>query len=214
MTDMHYVYLTDVLSRTDADDFPFVTDGNTRRTWGEFTRAVNGWKLAFTRAGVKRAALYFTELFDSAAALFGAWAAGVTAILPADTARHTCDRLASGLVLCRQLPRRPRASPNHPGCHRSPLHGFFGRKSGTPGTFHLRFHRHAVPRHQTVGATFFRSRQHPTASRSRRPDHGGHVGSFHGQSAAYLRTALFSFVAGGRRSFRLAPTHQRTPGTS
>ena len=98
MTDMHYVYLTDVLSRTGADDFPFVTDGNTRRTWGEFTRAVNGWKLAFTRAGVKRAALYFTELFDSAAALFGAWAAGVTAILPADTARHTCDRLASGLV--------------------------------------------------------------------------------------------------------------------
>ena len=98
MTDMHYVYLTDVLSRTGADDFPFVTDGNTRRTWGEFTRAVNGWKLAFIRAGVKRAALYFTELFDSAAALFGAWAAGVTAILPADTARHTCDRLASGLV--------------------------------------------------------------------------------------------------------------------
>lgn len=122
MTDMHYVYLTDVLSRTGADDFPFVTDGNTRRTWGEFTRAVNGWKLAFTRAGVKRAALYFTELFDSAAALFGAWAAGVTAILPADTARHTCDRLASGLVdACAgnfpeglALPRIPPVATDHP----------------------------------------------------------------------------------------------------
>ena len=98
MTDMHYVYLTDVLTRTGADDFPLVTDGRSRRTWGEFTRAVNGWKLAFNEAQIQRAAIYCTDLFDSAAALFGAWAAGVTAILPADTAQHTCERIAAGLA--------------------------------------------------------------------------------------------------------------------
>ncbi len=98
MNDMHYLYLTQIFSRRGADDFPLVTDGRTVRTWGEFTRAANGWKMAFEAAGAKRAALYFTELFDSAAALFGAWAAGVTAVLPADTAQSTCERLADGIA--------------------------------------------------------------------------------------------------------------------
>ncbi len=98
MTDIHYIYLTQIFSRRGADDFPLVTDGRTTRTWGEFTRAANGWKMAFEAAGVKRAALYFTDLFDSAAALFGAWTANVTAVLPADTAQSTCERLADGIA--------------------------------------------------------------------------------------------------------------------
>lgn len=92
------IYLSHVLTRENFDDFPYVTDGHSVRTWRQFTCAVNGWKQSFTRASANRVALYFTDLFDSAASLFGAWAAGIVAILPADTTYSTCKRLAGGIA--------------------------------------------------------------------------------------------------------------------
>lgn len=98
MNGIPYLYLTDIFTRTGADDFALVTDGKTTRTWGEFTRAAHGWELAFRSSGARRAAIYFTDIFDSGAALFGAWAAHIVAVLPADTADTTCTRLSSGVA--------------------------------------------------------------------------------------------------------------------
>lgn len=85
------------LSRKEVDPLVWCTDGKKDRTFGDLARAVNGWKAAFQKAKVKRVALYFTELFDSGAALLGAMAAGVVAVLPADTTEGTVRRLADGI---------------------------------------------------------------------------------------------------------------------
>lgn len=98
MTTANYVYLTDVLVRRSLDDVVWCVSKDRERTFGDFSRAVNGWKLAFEAAGSKRAAIYFTDIFDSGAALFGAIAAGVVAVLPADTTPTTCKRLSDGVV--------------------------------------------------------------------------------------------------------------------
>ncbi len=82
------------LTRTDADDLPLALSEAGARSWGEFAIAVNNWRTAFVRAGVSSAALYLEDLFDFSSALFGAWCAGVRAILPADATRATCARLA------------------------------------------------------------------------------------------------------------------------
>ncbi len=81
------------LTRTDADDFEFVLCEDGARTWGEYAVAVNNWKKAFAAAGVSSAALFFSNLFDLSSCLFGAWAAGVRAILPADTTQTVCRQL-------------------------------------------------------------------------------------------------------------------------
>ena len=77
------------LTRTDADDLPFALSETGARSWGEFAIAVNNWRTAFVRSGVSSAALYLEDLFDFSSALFGAWCAGVRAILPADATRAT-----------------------------------------------------------------------------------------------------------------------------
>lgn len=63
------------------------------RTRREFALAAAGWKTAIEQSGARSVALYFSEIFDSAAALFGCWAAGVRAVLPADTSQLLLDRL-------------------------------------------------------------------------------------------------------------------------
>ena len=81
------------LTRTNADDLPFALSEKGVRTWGDFAVAVNNWREAFSNAGIDSVALYFTDLFDLSSALFGAWTAGVRAILPADATQATCARL-------------------------------------------------------------------------------------------------------------------------
>ncbi len=81
------------LTRTNADDLPFALSEKGVRTWGNFAVAVNNWREAFSNAGIDSVALYFTDLFDLSSALFGAWTAGVRAILPADATQATCARL-------------------------------------------------------------------------------------------------------------------------
>ena len=98
MTAANYVYFSDVLSRCELDAFVWCVSKNKERTYGDLAVAANGWKLAFQKARVNRVAIYFTEIFDSAAALLGAMAAGVVAVLPADTTKTTCERLCQGVV--------------------------------------------------------------------------------------------------------------------
>ena len=98
MTLKSYVYFSDVLTRVELDNLEWCVYGDKTRTFGDLALAVNGWKSAFKKAKVDRVAIYFSEVFDSAAALLGAWAAGVVAVLPADTTQTTARRLSQGIV--------------------------------------------------------------------------------------------------------------------
>lgn len=98
MTHSHFTPTDRVLTRTDLDHLPWTIGPEGVRTRGDFAIAVNDWKVAFSRAQIKSAALFFDDIFDAAAALFGCWCAGVQAILPADTSEHLCARLAAGLA--------------------------------------------------------------------------------------------------------------------
>lgn len=98
MTSRFFTYPSLVLTRTGTDDRVFTISEREQKTYGDFYCAVNGWKQAFLENKTCRAAIYFVDLFDSAAALFGALAAGVTAVLPADTSEVICQHLEGGLV--------------------------------------------------------------------------------------------------------------------
>lgn len=75
------------------------------------TRAAQ-WRSAFASVAGARVALYLEDSAEFAAALFGAWHAGKTMVLPADPLPQTCRRLeaivdafAGDLPLARSLPR-------------------------------------------------------------------------------------------------------------
>lgn len=99
MTHSLFVYPSDLLTRPELDDRVCVLLPGETKTWGRFVRDVNGWKLAFQAGGYRRVALYGRNVYESAAQLFGAWAANVTAVLPSDTSPGTCRRLTEqGIV--------------------------------------------------------------------------------------------------------------------
>lgn len=98
MTTESFVPVRDVLKRTETDTRPWCVSSAGVKTFGDLRRAAAGYKAAFEAAGVKRAAVFSPEIFTSSAALFGAWAAGVTAVLPADTTPATCARLRAGVA--------------------------------------------------------------------------------------------------------------------
>lgn len=87
-----------VLTRQDLDDLPFTVGPQGVRTHFDFAVAVDAWKASFIASGAHSAALYFTDIFDAASALFGCWCAGVRAVLPADTTQAVCERLADGIA--------------------------------------------------------------------------------------------------------------------
>ena len=93
MTHSLFVYTSELLTRPELDERTCVLLPGQVKTWGQFVRDVNGWKLAFQAGGFQRVALYGENVYDSAAQLFGAWAAKVTAVLPSDTSPGTCRRL-------------------------------------------------------------------------------------------------------------------------
>lgn len=59
----------------------------------DFTHAVQRWRAAFQARGDHRVALYFQDSHAFAAALFGAWHAGKTVVLPGDLQAATLQRL-------------------------------------------------------------------------------------------------------------------------
>jgi len=62
-------------------------------TRSRFESEVAAWRAAFEAAGGARWALYADDAFDFAAALFGAWHAGKTVVLPGDAQPATLARL-------------------------------------------------------------------------------------------------------------------------
>lgn len=59
----------------------------------DFTRSVQLWQAAMLAAASQLVALYFQDSGDFACALFGAWHAGKTVVLPGDLQPATLDRL-------------------------------------------------------------------------------------------------------------------------
>ncbi len=98
MTSANYIYPSRLLTRTSIDSRVFLRDEKITRTYSDLAIAANGWKLAFKGCGAKRIALCFSDVFNAAASLLGAWAAGVTAVLPSDTGAIVCKRLAEDHV--------------------------------------------------------------------------------------------------------------------
>ncbi len=98
MTSANYLYPSRLLTRTSTDSRVFLRDEKTSRTYADLAIAANGWKLAFLGNNVKRVALCFSDVFNAAASLLGAWAAGTTAVLPSDPNAIVCKRLADDHV--------------------------------------------------------------------------------------------------------------------
>lgn len=61
--------------------------------WAELIAARDAWKAAFAASDAGRVALHFADTFAFAGALLGAWAAGVTAVLPGDATALTVANL-------------------------------------------------------------------------------------------------------------------------
>ena len=61
--------------------------------WAELIAARDAWKAAILASGAGRVALHFADTFEFAGALLGAWAAGVTAVLPGDATALTVANL-------------------------------------------------------------------------------------------------------------------------
>ena len=111
-----------VLTRRDLDNLPFTMGPEGVRTHLDFAVAVNAWKAGFSASLARSAALYFTDIFDAAAALFGCWCAGVRAVLPADTSQAVCERLSDGIaeVCAGEFPEYSRLPRVAPGCTDTP----------------------------------------------------------------------------------------------
>ena len=82
-----------VLPEAADDNRAFTVSDAGVRTRRDFALAAAGWKAAVQASGAKAVAFYFSDIFDSASALFGCWAAGVRAVLPADTSEALIERL-------------------------------------------------------------------------------------------------------------------------
>ncbi len=98
MTSRNFIYPTMMLTRENLDDRICIEGASQSYTWKDLLCRIEGYRLAFVASNHKRIAIYFDELIDSAAALLGCWAAGCTAVLPADTSQTTCDKLCEGIV--------------------------------------------------------------------------------------------------------------------
>lgn len=92
LTDCSYL-----LAAAADDNRPYAVSESSVRTRAELALAAAGWKKTFEESGARSVGLYFTDIFDSAAALLGCWAAGVRAVLPADTSEALTARLAENV---------------------------------------------------------------------------------------------------------------------
>ncbi|TMS59691.1 AMP-binding protein [Imbroritus primus] len=72
----------------------------------DFRRRIGQWHAAFAHVPGDRVALYFDDAYEFACALYGAWHAGKTVLLPGDTQPGTLARLVPQVSACAgQLPQ-------------------------------------------------------------------------------------------------------------
>ncbi|AXQ29299.1 4-coumarate--CoA ligase [Solimonas sp. K1W22B-7] len=89
-----FIALGELMSRGRPAALPVAFDAGRDLCFGEFRAAVSGWQSAFRRQPGKRWALYSGDAYACASALFGAWHAGKTVVLPGDAQPETLARLA------------------------------------------------------------------------------------------------------------------------
>lgn len=65
-----------------------------------FSADVERWAQAFSAVGGDRVAIYFADSYEFGCALFGAWHAGKTPLLPGDTQPQTLQRLLPQVAAC------------------------------------------------------------------------------------------------------------------
>jgi acyl-coenzyme A synthetase/AMP-(fatty) acid ligase/3-hydroxymyristoyl/3-hydroxydecanoyl-(acyl carrier protein) dehydratase len=81
------------LPRTDASSMPVAWRGGKPLAASDFARQVAAWRDLLAAQSGQRWALYAEDSFEFAAALFGAWHAGKTVIVPGDLQADTVARL-------------------------------------------------------------------------------------------------------------------------
>lgn len=87
------ISLENLLAHGRDSAYPLAQRAGAMLTFGDFSRAVAGWRAAFAQQQGKCWALYYDDAFDFAAALFGAWHAQKCVYLPADNLPGTWARL-------------------------------------------------------------------------------------------------------------------------
>ena len=86
-------------------DRPVALHGKDVVSEERFRARVAGWAAVFSAAGGRNAALFATDGVEFAAALFGAWHAGIAVYLPGDTLPATCRALAeTGVIFAGDFP--------------------------------------------------------------------------------------------------------------
>jgi acyl-coenzyme A synthetase/AMP-(fatty) acid ligase len=81
------------LSQEQASDFIVGWRGNMPVTRGELLSRVRAWQMLLANTPGQKFALYIGDSIEFAGALFGAWQAGKTVYIPADTLPATCTAL-------------------------------------------------------------------------------------------------------------------------
>ncbi len=112
-----------VLACTEAQPLrPVALRAGLRLSHADWLRRVDAWQAAFETAGGRRWALLHDDAFEFAAALYGAWHAGVAVVLPADAQADTLRRLAGEVDgLAGELPGGLQAQEAAPPRPRQPL---------------------------------------------------------------------------------------------
>ena len=96
MTSPLYIDPAKALTRADLDDRICMHCKDGPRTWREFLTAVEGWRLAVLKSKAVRVAVFSPDLYEMAAALYGAWAANATVLFPANTSEAMVRLLSEG----------------------------------------------------------------------------------------------------------------------
>lgn len=87
--------LAGIAAQPASDQRCVAVRGDERIAHARFVRDVAAWQQCFAAHAGERVALYFSDSYDFAAALFGAWHAGKTVVLPGDPQPETVERLAA-----------------------------------------------------------------------------------------------------------------------
>lgn len=100
-----WIELADIAAQPASDQRCVAVRGQERISHARFVRDVAAWQKCFAVRAGDRVALYFSDSYDFAAALFGAWHAGKAVVLPGDAQPETIARLAADVeLLAGELP--------------------------------------------------------------------------------------------------------------
>src|SRR2546426_827006 len=94
MPNPDFIALPELLRQGRPSSFPVALSPYGERSWEDFMRDCAAWRGAFSARPGRRWALYDTDSWRFATALFGAWSAGKLLHIPGDAREETCKGLA------------------------------------------------------------------------------------------------------------------------